>query len=244
MFKVITKENITSEHICCALSNKANGVTYKKAWLKDRIHEGLVFNKLDERGKVFIEYIPVEYAFAPVDADNYMYINCFWVSGKFMKKGYGSQLLDSCIEDSKAKGKSGLLILSSDKKRPFLSDPKFLKKKGFQTCDTRDFYELMYLPFEEGVKPKFKDHVSLETEGNILYYSHQCPHTEKYVSLIKKIAEERDVNLNIILLDTKEKAQAATCPFTTYTLYLKGEFVTNEILTEKKFLSYLEAYEL
>jgi len=244
MFKIVTNKNIDEEHICCAISSKATGVVYKKEWLKKRISEGLVFNKLDERGKVFIEYLPSEVAFAPISAKDYMYINCFWVSGKFMKKGYGTQLLDSCIKDSKEKGKKGLVVLSSNKKKPFLSDPKFLKKKGFEVCDSRDFYELLYLPFEEGVKPKFKEQVSLEAEGNLLYYTHQCPHTEKYVSLIKQFAEDKGITLNVILLDTKEKAQDAVCPFTTYSLYLNGQFVTNEILTEKKFLEYIKTYNL
>ena len=37
----ITSENIDSEHICCAMSGKQS-VT-KKAWLKERFAEGLVF---------------------------------------------------------------------------------------------------------------------------------------------------------------------------------------------------------
>jgi len=244
MFKIITNDNLEHEHICCSISGKDKGVLLKKKWLKERLSDGLVFNKLDERGKVFIEYIPAESAFAPITAKDYMYINCFWVSGKFKQKGYGSQLLTQCIEDSKVKGKKGLVVLSSNKKKPFLSDPKFLKKKGFEVCDSLGFYDLMYMPFEETIKPKFKDQVSLETEGNLLYYTHQCPHTEKYVGLIKSLAENHQVNLNVILLDTKEKAQSAISPFTTYSLYLKGEFVTNEILTEKKFLEYLESYSL
>ncbi len=95
--------------------------------MKERMRDGLVFKKLDVRGKVFIEYIPAEYAFAPVTAPNYMYINCFWVSGKYKGQGYANKLLDECIIDAKEKGKSGLTVLSSDKKKTFLSDPKYLK---------------------------------------------------------------------------------------------------------------------
>lgn len=56
-FKKLTIENIESEHICCALSDKKgeNCVSSKKAWLRQRMSEGLIFNKLDTRGKVFIE---------------------------------------------------------------------------------------------------------------------------------------------------------------------------------------------
>ena len=68
----------------------------------------LVFLKSVERGKCFIEYIPAECAWNPIEAPGYMYINCLWVSGSFKGHGYSSDLLSECIEDSKEKGKEGL----------------------------------------------------------------------------------------------------------------------------------------
>ena len=69
----LTHENIESEHICCAISNNKDvQVMSKKEWLSSRLDEGLVFLKEDVRGKCFIEYIPAEYAWAPVLADGYM----------------------------------------------------------------------------------------------------------------------------------------------------------------------------
>ena len=110
----LTHENIEKEHICCAISgNKDIQVMSKKNWLKDRLDEGLVFLKGNVQGKCFIEYIPAEYAWAPILAEGYMYIACLWVSGQFKGHGYSNFLLDACIEDSKAKGKKGLVILSS-----------------------------------------------------------------------------------------------------------------------------------
>lgn len=65
----LTHENLEQEHICCAISNNKDiQVMSKKAWLSERLEEGLVFLKGDVRGKCFIEYIPAEYAWAPVDA--------------------------------------------------------------------------------------------------------------------------------------------------------------------------------
>ena len=105
----VTKDNIDEEHICCAISsNKDVQVSSKKAWLADRLDEGLVFLKSVERGKCFIEYIPAENAWVPIKADGYMYIDCLWVSGSFKGHGYSTDLLAACIEDSKEKGKKGL----------------------------------------------------------------------------------------------------------------------------------------
>ena len=95
--------------------------------MSDRFEEGLVFLKSAERGKCFIEYIPAESAWVPIEAEGYMYIDCLWVSGSFKGHGYSTDLLTACIEDSKGKGKKGLCILCATKKKPFLSDPKFLK---------------------------------------------------------------------------------------------------------------------
>ena len=72
----ITKENIDKEHICCAMSGKQ--CLAKKEWLKQRFDEGLVFCRSVERGKCFIEYIPAENAWLPMEAEGCLHINCLW----------------------------------------------------------------------------------------------------------------------------------------------------------------------
>ncbi|WP_042274546.1 N-acetyltransferase [[Clostridium] dakarense] len=238
----INIENIDREHICCALSDKKGEfqVSSKKAWLKDRFDDNIVFKKGDVRGKVFIEYIPAENAWCPINADGYMFINCFWVSGKYKGQGIGSKLLNECIKDSKEKGKKGLVVLTSYKKRPYLSDGKFLKSKGFLLADTtKPYFELLYLPFEENNSvPKFKDTVKKENikeSGFTLYYSNQCPFTSKYVPIISDYAKEKGIDFRVIKYESKEESQNSITPFTTYSLYYNGEFVTHEILNDKNF---------
>nr|WP_314458711.1 N-acetyltransferase [uncultured Clostridium sp.] len=241
----VTEETIGTEHICCAIADERDcQVRAKKDWLTERFSDGLVFKKGNVRGKCFIEYIPAENAWAPVNAPGYMYINCLWVSGKFKGQGYSSLLLEDCIADSKEKGKKGLVILSSKKKIPFLSDPAYLKYKGFQTSDHADpYYELLYLPFEEGgTKPEFIQSMKgrrPEEEGFVLYYSYQCPYTAKYVPLIEQLAVERGVPFVTHRFESAKEAQECPAPFTTYSLFYNGEFITNEILSEKKFQKFL-----
>lgn len=106
----VTNDNLEKEHICCAISNNKDAqVSSKKTWLSDRFDEGLVFLKSAERGKCFIEYIPAENAWIPIEAAGYMYIDCLWVSGSFKGHGYATDLLSACIEDSREKGKEGTL---------------------------------------------------------------------------------------------------------------------------------------
>ena len=238
----ITKENIAYEHICCMMSDAKgeNSVESKKNWLTNRFDDGLVFLRGEERGKIFIEYIPAEKAWFPIEAEGYMHINCLWVSGKFKGTGLGGLLLQSCIDDAKAKGKKGLTVISSKKKMAFLSDPKFLKYKGFITADTAfNGIELMYLPFESDAPiPKFKDCArsgKIEQKGYVLYYTNQCPFTAKYVPVIEKIAAEKSVELIVHKLETVDEAQNCPSPCTTYSLFVDGEFYTNEIQSDKKF---------
>lgn len=237
----ITRDNLEQEHICCAISNNNDcQVAAKKSWLAERFDDGLVFKKGDMRGKCFIEYIPAEKAWSPIKADGYMYIDCFWVSGQFKGHGNSNILLEECIKDSKEKGKHGLVVLSSKKKMPFLSDGKYLRYKGFQLADTAEpFYELLYLPFDNLVdKPCFKDSVKspkINEDGFVLYYACQCPFTAKYVPLIEAIAKGKGVPFKAVRFETTEQAQNAYAPFTSYSLFFNGEFVTNEIYSEKKF---------
>lgn len=242
----VTSENIDKEHICCAISNdKDIQVISKKAWLRERFEDGLVFLKSTERGKCFIEYIPAENAWNPIRADSYMYIDCLWVSGSFKGHGYGADLLNACIEDSRGKGKNGLCILSSKKKKPFLADPKFLQYKGFKVCDEADNgIQLWYLPFATDVfLPEFKEcakHPHIEEKGYVLYYTSQCPFNAKYVPVVEEAARQNGVPFQVIHIQSKEEAQNAPTPVTTYALFYDGAYLTNEQMNDKKFLKLLK----
>lgn len=242
----LTKENITDEHICCAISsNKDVQVSSKKAWLSDRFDDGLVFLKADARGKCFIEYIPAEKAWAPVEADGYMFIDCFWVSGRLSGHGFGRELLERCISDSREKGKKGLCIISSEKKKTFLSDPKFLYHMSFEVCDRAEpYYTLMYLPFDENAAvPKIRDcakHPKTDDMGFVLYYTDQCPFNAMCVPILEKSAAENDIPFKSIYIKTAAEAQNAPAVWTVSALFYNGSFVTQEILSEKKFLSLAE----
>ena len=241
----VTKENIEKEHICCAISNNKDvQVILKKAWLTERFEEGLVFLKSVERGKCFIEYLPAENAWNPIEAEGYMYIDCLWVAGSFKGNGYSTDLLNACIEDSKNKGKKGLCILAAAKKKPFLADPKFLKYKGFRVCDeAENGIQLWCLPFDEDAAlPKLKECAKkphIDESGYVLYYTNQCPFNAKYVPVLEELAKEQNVEFKAIHIESKEIAQSAPTPITTYALFCDGEYLTNEQMNDKKFLKLL-----
>lgn len=131
--------NYQGQHRCRArlLRHVRQQALAKKEWLKRRFDEGLIFYRSVERGKCFIEYIPAENAWVPIQTDGYLYIDCLWVAGSMKGHGYSNDLLRECVRDAKEQGRKGLCILSAEgRKRAFLSDAKYLAHKGFMVADT------------------------------------------------------------------------------------------------------------
>jgi predicted GNAT family acetyltransferase len=233
----LTLDNLDTEHLCCAISDKKHqcGVTNKKMWLRERISEGHVFRKLDEKGKIFIEYSPLETAWVPVCGDNFLYIYCLWVSGSFKGKGYGKELLEYCINDAKSQGKSGVCVLSSEKKKPFLSDKKYMLKYGFKVVDTvGGEYELLALSFD-GKIPFFADNVkqmSITDKELTIYYGPQCPYIPNCIEQVKNYCESTDIPLKLVAIDSLAKAKNAPCVFNNWAVCYNGKFETLHLLNE------------
>lgn len=234
----LTAENIDSEHICCAFSDKKCTESYKlkKQWLKKEFGEGWVFRRLDERAKVFIEYGPAENAWIPVTAPHYMMIGCFWVSGKYKGNGHGKALLQQAVDDAKSQGKAGLTTVAGTGKYHFMSDTKWLLRQGFEICDDiPSGFSLLTLDFAGGNnRPVFNPSVRSgrcpHKEGIVVYYSNRCPYSEYHVkeSLVEA-AEKRNLPLKVIKLDTMKQAQSAPTPATIFSLFYDGKFVTTDI---------------
>ena len=154
------------------------------------------------------------------------------------------------------------------KKETFFIRRGLFEIQGFQVADTAEpFFELLYLPFEGadeadsqpkdamkrtevGAKadiPRFKDCVKnpqIKENGYVLYYAHQCPFTAKYVPMLEQAAKEHKISFKSILINSKEDAQNMPVASTTYALFYNGKFVTNEILSDKKFLKMCGVEEL
>lgn len=237
-FITLTRDNIDKEHICCAFSDKkcTEGYRLKKEWLKNEMDNGYVFRRLDERAKVFIEYGPGEKSWLPVDADNYLMINCFWVAGQYKGKGYAKRLLQFAIDDALEQKRDGLVTVAGTKKLHYMSDTKWLLRQGFEEVQKLDsgFSLLVKKMNPSAVTPRFKDHVLSgecpEKEGLTVYYTNRCPFTEYYIHTnLKETAAKRGLALQIVKLDTMEKAQASPSPATIFSLFYNGKFITNDI---------------
>lgn len=233
-------DNIEKEHICCAISDSKhqNGVDYKKEWIKNKLKEGHVFRKLNARGKIFIEYEPIETAWVPINGKNYEYIYCLWVAGSFKQQGIAKELLEYAIKDAKEKGMSGICTLTSKKKKPFLGEKKFFEHFGFKVVDEIGDYQLLALQFDGKETPKFNDNarnMKIDNQEFTIYYSPACPYVVHEVDELTKYSKENNVKINFIKIDTLEKAKNVPCVFNNWANFYKGEFISNTILNANSF---------
>lgn len=235
----LTLENIENEHLCCAIGDPKHqiGVHNKKEWLKERIKEGHIFRKLNAKGKVFIEFASLEYAWTPISGNNFFYIYCLWVAGSFKGNGYARELLKYVIEEAKKNGKNGICTISSKKKRPFLSEKKFFEHYGFKVVDAIGDYELLSLSFKNE-NPKFSEtarKMKIDNKNFTIYYSPECPYVENGINEIKGYAKEKNIPLEIVKIDTLEKAKEVPCVFNNWANFKDGKFVSNTLLNKNSF---------
>ena len=236
----LTLENIDKEHICCAIGDPKhqNGVDNKKEWIKNKLNEGHVFRKLNARGKIFIEYEPIETAWVSINGKNYEYIYCLWVAGSFKGKEIGKELLEYAINDAKEKGMSGVCTLTSKKKKPFIGEKKFFEHYGFEVVDTINDYELLALQFDDSETPKFCDTVRLnkiEEQDFTIYYSNECPYVEHEIQELTEYSKKNNIKINFIKIDSLEKAKNVPCIFNNWANFYKGKFISNTILNANSF---------
>ena len=231
----VTAENLSAEHLCCIIRSKKPhpGVEAKRQWLSDRLKEGHVFRKLDEKATVFIEYAPLESAWVPILGDNYLYLYCLWVSGSYKGNGYGRALMEYCLADAKEKGRSGVCMLGAQKQKAWLSDQSFARKFGFQTVDATDNgYELLALSFD-GTTPRFAQRAKKQTipgKELTVYYDMQCPYIFQCVERIKQYCGTNAVPVSLIQVDSLRKAKELPCVFNNWAVFYQEKFVTVNLL--------------
>ena len=240
-FVNLRPDNLLTEHVSCIIRSKKPhpGIDAKRQWLSERLEEGHVFRKIDAKDPVFIEYAPLETAWVPITGDNYYYLYCLWVSGSYKGKGYGKSLMEYCIADAKAKGKSGVCMLGAKKQKAWLSDQSFAKKFGFTVVDTTDNgYELLALSLD-GTTPKFARNaksLKIESRELTIYYDLQCPYVHQSIETVKEYCRANEVPVSLIHVDTLQKAKALPCVFNNWGVFYKGSFETVNLLLDVDYL--------
>lgn len=235
-FVNLTNDNLVDEHLCCIIRSRKlhPGVEAKRQWLAERLPEGHRFRKLNAKATVFIEYAPLEIAWVPIIGDNYYYLYCLWVENSCKGKGYGSSLMQYCLDDACANRRSGICMLGSTRQKHWLSDQGFAKKFGFKTVDqTNNGYELLALPLDSKATPKFASNAHTQHISNqelTIYYTLQCPYILQNLELVRQYCDSHHIPLSLLPVDTLQKAKELPCVFNNYAVFYQGQFVTVNLL--------------
>lgn len=240
----LTQKNLVQESLFCNKNPKSEGFQKKAAWFVERQTEGLqIIIAKDDADKAlgFIEFVPSEFAWRPVQAKGYMFIHCIMVyPNKARNKGVASTLIRLCRKEAENQKLQGLAVLTS--KGSWLADKRLFKKYGFSQIEKQGRFELMVHPFSNaGELPKF---VNWETElkqynGWNLVYADQCPWHEKAVEALQKTAKAHGIKLNVKRLTTAAEAQKAPSGFGVFALVKDGKLLEDHYISERRFKNIL-----
>jgi len=248
----INEENIDKQGLFCLQSKKnTEGYIKKVEWAKERFKEGLrikllLINEGPKRGfrsRGFIEYIPGEYTWRGIAARGYMVVHCIWVVGKNKGHGYGSKLLEHCLND--AEEMYGVAVVTSG--RGWLPGVKLFIKHGFEKVDSLppDF-ELLAKRFSSNAPlPKFtkvqKVKLASYAHGITVLKSNQCPYVSSSVREIRETAKRINLPLQIKEIKNCEEAQNSVHPYGTFCILLDGEVLTYRPIGAKGLLKSLKS---
>ena len=114
---------------------------------------------------------------------------------------------------------------------------KFFEHFGFKVVDMIGEYELLSLSFE-GTNPKFNDNarkMKIDNKEFTIYYSPECPFIINCLNEVMEYAKENNISLNVIKIDTLEKAKNVPCVFNNWANFYKGKYISNTLLNKNSF---------
>lgn len=203
-----------AEHgfFCRKSKRKTEGYRQKLDWVEQRLSEGLQIKILYENGRSvgFIEYVPGEFTWRAVNAAGYLVIHCLWVVGRAKKKGYGSRLVNICVDDARKMGKHGVAMVTS--RRNWLAGSSILLKNGFEVVDKAPpSFELLVKKAPDAPSPTFPKDWERRLEhygsGLTIIRCGQCPYLNNAVKATLETAQEAGVEAKVIELESCQQAQ-------------------------------------
>ncbi len=242
----VTADNVTETGFFCMMSKpKSPGYQQKLAWLQQRFREGMRIKMAGGGGRAFIEYIPGEYAWRPVEAKGYFVIHCLWVVGQSKGRGIARSLLNACIEDARASGAKGVAMVTSEGN--WLLGKKFLETHGFTSVDQAPpSFELMVLSFGKTPPPRFSGNWEKKCKqfgrGLTIVRTDQCPYLEDATRNFIGVAEARGIPSRVMdLKDSKSIREKSPSAYGVFNAVLDGRLLSYCYLTPAQIEKALDA---
>ncbi len=241
----VTPENVDEHGFFCVKNIKSKEFEMKKEWFIKSYEEGLRIKiMVNEAGKQigYIEFVPAENAWRPVDAPGFMFVQClFMYSNKDKNIGNGLLLIEACEEEAVKLKMRGICTMTS--KGTFIADKRLFEKNGFKQVDKLERFELMTKKFDTKFDdPKLNDWTKNREkfQGWHLLYADQCPWHHKSVEALKEVVEELGVKLKVKQLSTSKEAKQAPSGFGTFSLLHDGKLLEDHYLSSTRFRNILK----
>jgi len=236
----VTPDNVDSETLFCVRDITSPAFLKKKQWFLLRFAEGLrllIFKNREGKPAAYIEYIPIEKAWRPVDGTNFLFIHCMFVySNKDKSRGVGSALLKSCEDDALSNGFDGICTMTSN--GSWMADKRLFERNGFIKAASHGRFDLMVKKFNpEACDPQLLDWTSRQQryEGWHILYADQCPWHEKSVKAMVSAASRRGINLEVTRITSSEEAKSAPSGFGVFSLIKDGKLLEDHYISETRF---------
>ncbi len=231
---------------CYRSKRKSEGYRRKLDWLQQRFAEGMKIKILYDSGRPvgFIEYVPAEFAWRAVNASSYMVIHCVWVSGRAKGKGYGSRLLNDCIDDARNTQRHGVAMVTSS--RIWLAGKELFLKHGFEPVDgAAPSFELLVKKFGDAPSPTFPqdwdERARRYGPGLTIIRSDQCPYVDDAVNTALDTAHEMGVESQVVELENCQDVQdSAPSPYGVFSLVYNGTLLSYHYEIKKDLLKLLD----
>ena len=236
-------DNLSDCGIGCLTGSKHEGFEPKVRWLQKRFEEGLRFLLFrDEKGKplAFLEYVPGEYAWRPVDAKGWLFVHCLWVYSRGQKVGgLGGRLIQACVGEARRAGVRGVAAMVSD--GTWMAGKQVFLRNGFEEIGETDRFQLVIHRLKEGGEPRFRD-ISKNLEqyqGLNVVYSAQCPMLPKSVNDLSEMAAEHGLELKVTVLNNAREAQNAPSYYGVFNLVWNGRLLSDHYVSKGRFRNLL-----
>jgi L-amino acid N-acyltransferase YncA len=235
--------NLADCGIGCLTGPKNIGYQTKIEWLQERFAEGLRFLLFrDSKNKPlgFLEYVPGEYAWRPVDAKGWFFVHCLWVYSREQKVGgLGGRLIAACVEEARQNNAIGVAAMVSAE--PWMASNKIFLKNEFEEVAAIDRFQLIAYRLREGPEPRFRG-----IEGNLrkyrglhVVYTAQCPMLPKSVQDLSEMAAEHGLKLNVTELKSAREAQNAPSYYGVFSLIWNGRLLSDHYVSKGRFKNIL-----
>jgi hypothetical protein len=241
----VTPENVMQETLFCAKNISSEGFRNKKAWFEQNYQNGLRIKILKNQANkqiAFIEYLPIEEAWRPIDGKNYFFIQCMYNYAKQDRnKGYGFHLIEACMQEASDKEMAGICAITSN--GGWMIDERLLKKNGFNKIESKDRFELYSIKLKQSSpNPTFIDWTVQQKKyiGWHLVYADQCPWHQKSMIALTNTAIEYGINLKVTKLLTPTEAKYSPSGYGVFALLKDGKLLEDHYISETRFRNILK----